>query len=88
MTPDYCPNCGTAVPERARSCPECGADESTGWSDDAHADRLGIPAEGFDHDAFVEEEFGEPSRRTRPNRWLWFVTAVLLLALSLFLWLR
>ena len=88
MTPDYCPNCGEAVPEGARACPECGADESTGWSDEAHADRLGIPSEDFDHDAFVEEEFGEPSHRKRPNHWLWAVTAALLLAFILFFWLR
>ena len=88
MTPDYCPNCGAAVPERARSCPECGADESTGWSDEAHADRLGIPSEDFDAEAFAEEEFSEPARRKRPLRWLWFVTALALLAISLLWWFR
>ena len=36
MPPDYCPNCGTAVPAQAVACPECGADEDTGWSDDAY----------------------------------------------------
>ena len=88
MTPDSCPNCGAPVPDRARACPECGADEATGWSDDAHADRLGIPAEGFDHDAFVEEEFGEPGRRQRPQHWLWFVTALGLLLLLALWWFR
>lgn len=31
-TPSICPNCGEAVPPRAAACPECGSDESTGWS--------------------------------------------------------
>jgi len=27
-----CPVCGTEVPGNAAACPECGADEKTGWS--------------------------------------------------------
>jgi len=82
MTPEECPNCGAEVPPRSRSCPECGADETTGWNDDATAQRLGIPTEGFDYEAFVEEEFGKP-RRTG-LAWYWKVTgAVLLLSLLL-----
>lgn len=88
MTPDFCPNCGAAVPERARACPSCGADETTGWSDEAHADRLGIPSDDFDAEAFAEEEFGEPSRRKRPNQRIWWITALVLLALVLFAWFR
>lgn len=35
--PDYfvCPNCYAEVPWDAAACPECGADENTGWSEDA-----------------------------------------------------
>ena len=54
MPPDYCPNCGAAVPARAPACPECGADEDTGWNDDAYAQDLGLPDEDFDYDEFVE----------------------------------
>jgi uncharacterized membrane protein YvbJ len=59
MAPEECPNCGAEVPPNAKACPECGSDESTGWSDSAHADHLGIPDENFDYDKFVEEEFGD-----------------------------
>jgi len=71
MPPEICPNCGAEVPLRARACPECGADEQTGWSED----------EEFDYDEFVKEEFG-PKDRIRPTgvSWIWWVTALILLA--------
>jgi len=74
MALDYCPNCGAEVPSGARACPECGSDEETGWSDTAHADRLGLPDEHFDHEAFVAEEFDDrprAPRRQRFTRWVW-----------------
>lgn len=86
MRPDYCPNCGTEVPDDARVCPECGADEETGWSDKAHTERLGIPDEDFDYDRFVEEEFGEAKPKTSPARWLWSVVALILIVLMLSWW--
>lgn len=30
-----CPVCGTAVPAKAKACPECGSDSETGWSETA-----------------------------------------------------
>lgn len=85
MTPEQCPNCGTDLPRRARVCPECGADERTGWSEQAAADHLGIhDPEAFDHEAFVREEFGE-GRRGRVGKqplWVWVVAAILLTALA------
>ena len=43
---DYfnCPNCGTEVPIKAKSCPDCGSDEKTGWSEDTIYDGLDLPA--------------------------------------------
>jgi hypothetical protein len=29
--PDECSQCGAEIPRRALACPECGADENTGW---------------------------------------------------------
>ncbi len=80
-TPEICPNCGALVPENARSCPECGADEETGWNDTATEQRLGISdPEEFDHDEWEREESGAPQKR--PLAWLWWLTAAgLLLAL-------
>lgn len=45
---DYfcCPNCGADVPIKAKSCPECGSDEKTGWSEDTMYDGLDI--NGYD----------------------------------------
>lgn len=85
--PDVCPACGSLVPPKARACPECGADDETGWSDRATAQRLGLPEDEFDHDEFVREEFGSasPASRLKPRgqKWGWWLVAVLLLALFL-----
>ena len=72
MPPTFCPNCGTAVPSGVRACPECGADEETGWSDEAHAQGLGIPDEDFDYEEFVEREFCEENTSLKPQGLLWF----------------
>jgi hypothetical protein len=81
QTPDICPLCGSEVPERARACPECGADEKTGWSEKARYDELGIPddSDSFDYDDFAQREFGGKKSRRR-NAWLWAAAALLLLA--------
>ena len=39
-----CPNCGAEVPIKAKSCPDCGSDEKTGWSEDTLYDGLDLPA--------------------------------------------
>jgi glutaredoxin len=35
IPPVECPICGAAVPRNARACPGCGADERTGWDEEA-----------------------------------------------------
>ncbi len=48
---DYfdCPNCGAEVPIKAKSCPDFGSDENTGWSEDTMYDGLDLPVlEGSD----------------------------------------
>ena len=84
---DTCPNCGADVPPKAKCCPGCGSDETTGWSDSAHANNLGIPDENFDYEEFVKDEFGG---RTKPRgiHWVWWLTALLLVVLLLFFWFR
>ena len=81
--PENCPNCGAAVPRRARACPGCGADERTGWSEAAETDGLDLPGtEGFDYDEFVAREWGGgPVRRRVRKSWVGWVAAGLLLAL-------
>lgn len=75
--PEVCPHCGADVPRNARACPECGSDETTGWSEDADADRLGLPDDKFSYDEFVKEEFG-PTSPVKPRgvSWLWWLVAL------------
>jgi len=80
VTPEICPNCGAEVPPKARACPECGADEETGWSERAAAQRLGLPDDEFNYNEFVKEEFGGAKRPARPPiGWFWWVVALVLL---------
>ena len=41
---DYfcCPNCGAEVPIKDKSCPDCGSDENTGWSEETIYDGLDL----------------------------------------------
>jgi hypothetical protein len=73
-TPEFCPVCGEYVPRGAAACPECGADERSGWRE-AAADGLDLPDEEFDYDSFVQKEFG---REVKPEGigWLWWAAAV------------
>lgn len=84
MAPEICPNCGALVPDDAMSCPDCGADENTGWNDRATGQRLDLPDDEFDYDTFIEEEFSEQ----QPNRlkvegvsWLMWAAGLLLVFL-------
>jgi len=79
MPPEYCPQCGAEVPHNAKSCPECGSDEETGWSDQAHYDGLDLPDENFDYDEFAKREFGAEKPIPRGIHWFWWLIALLLL---------
>jgi len=84
--PETCPVCGADVPRGARACPECGSDDETGWSDRAHAQSLDLPDDEFNYDEFVQREFGK--QKNRRGAWVWWLTAMVLLAISAWLWLR
>jgi hypothetical protein len=86
--PEICPNCGAEVPRNARACPECGADEKTGWSDAARTDGLDLPDEHFDYEDFVKREFGDKSPVPRGVHWFWWVIALLVVAAFVAFWLR
>ena len=49
---------------------------------------LDLPEESFDYDAYVKREFGAKDPRPRGISWIWWLTAVLLLAAGVFWWLR
>jgi hypothetical protein len=83
--PEICPVCGEAVPPRSLACPECGADHNSGWRLDS-ADGLDLPEDDFDYDEFVRREF---SLEIKPSglKTIWWITAIVLLLLSLALYL-
>lgn len=77
-TPSECPVCGASVPKNAHSCPECGADERSGWNEeDSHYDGIDLPE--------PEEERDCPRSSPSAGRYLWPLVGLLLLALMLWL---
>jgi hypothetical protein len=84
--PATCPNCGAEVPPDAKACPECGSDEKTGWSEEAHASGLDLPADDFDYDQFVEKEFNRKKSSPSGLPWFWWLITVLLLGVFLWFW--
>lgn len=84
--PEECANCGATLPRSARSCPECGADERTGWREADLYDGLDLPGGAED----------SPNRSRRPRQvngvaWYWWLVGVALLAgiaVSFVAWLR
>ncbi len=75
---DYfiCPNCGAEVPIKSLSCPECGSDEKTGWSEDTMYDGLDLPA--------FEETRGNSSKSLFQNKFLLYVVAIM--TILAFIW--
>lgn len=70
--PDSCANCGADIPRKARACPECGADERTGWRETSIYDGLDLPDSGAD---------GSPARAGRPVKLFWMLVGIGLLIL-------
>ena len=69
--PDECAVCGAPIPPKARACPECGADERTGWREQSIYDGIELP----------EEEFDPPRFKRMSATTFWKVTCVLLVVL-------
>ena len=74
--PAECANCGADIPRHARACPECGADERTGWRDSSIYDGLDLPEEAW------RDEDPPPSARRRETLrlaglpWYWWLVGV------------
>ncbi len=72
--PPECAQCGADIPPHARACPECGADERTGWRESSVYDGLELP-----------EDESSAQRAARPPTagipWYWWAVAVGLLLL-------
>ena len=69
--PAECAQCGVDIPPRARACPECGADERTGWREQSIYDGLDLP----------DPDDAPPPRRSGQLPWYWVVTIVTVLLL-------
>jgi len=84
--PFICPSCGAEVPAKALACPECGADENTGWSHRTIYDGTDIEdPEEFDYEDWKRREVdGRGSSRTS-KQWFWWAVAVLIVTLLLWL---
>lgn len=76
--PGDCPVCGALVPPRAHACPECGADDRSGWREDDAGSGLDLPDDGFDYDSFIREEFGAGPAPPRGIHPIWWITGILL----------
>ncbi len=60
-SPDICPVCGESVPRDAPACPHCGADERSGWNEDAtRYDGLDLPDESFGESDRLAAASGTP----------------------------
>lgn len=82
--PDICPVCGAEVPPAARACPECGADDTTGWNEDRAAyDGLDLPDNEFDYNAYLTKEFGDAAIPGGKSSQLWIWLGAVGLALGL-----
>jgi len=75
--PDHCAICGAEIPRQAHACPECGADERTGWREQSIYDGLDLP----EADAPGESPSGKGTL-------IWQVTGLVLLVLTGWLLLR
>ena len=82
-TPEVCPVCGEDVPRNALACPECGADERSGWRENAEAyDGVGLP-DDFDYDEFAREEFSTPIKPKGISFFWWVAAILVIIALGL-----
>lgn len=82
--PETCAICGATVPPTARACPECGADERTGWSEQSVYDGLDLPEEQSGLSGSRERSPDDRFKRgSRASLW-WIVVAVILVVMMLF----
>ena len=77
--PEHFANCGASIPRHARACPECGADERTGWDESDASDGLDLPDDDTSaaHNAFLREQHGDKPRTS--GQWFWWIVGLLLI---------
>ncbi len=78
--PASCAQCGTDLAPAARACPECGADERTGWRETSVHDGLDLPDHAWEDD---RADPPRPTPRVNGLAWYWWLCGVGLLGLLL-----
>jgi RNA polymerase subunit RPABC4/transcription elongation factor Spt4 len=79
MPPAECANCGAAIPPNAKACPECGADERTGWRETSIYDDLDLPESAWSDGAEVRR--ARKIARVNGVAWYWWWVGAVLLGL-------
>jgi hypothetical protein len=74
-----CPHCGEEIARKAKACPYCGSDESTGWSEGTYLDGIDLSDDESYKEAHANE-FGSDVQWWRQRLWI-VVTAVVILAI-------
>jgi hypothetical protein len=80
LPPDECANCGATIPRNARACPECGADERTGWHETSNYDGLDLPETAWKDDE-AKDNSPRLNRHVNGIAWYWWAVGVGLLLL-------
>src|SRR5438045_1285988 len=85
--PDECANCGASIPKTAKACPECGADERTGWRETSVYDGMDLPEEAW-RAADATSDTSKPKGRWRIARvnditWYYWTISIALIMLLL-----
>lgn len=78
-TPRECANCGAEIPPAAKACPECGADERTGWRETSVYDDLDLPESAYENDDDVANRSGK--NVVNGIAWYWWMAGVALIIL-------
>lgn len=76
--PETCAQCGERLAPSARACPECGADERTGWREASPHDGLDLPDSAWDEDP--ASGAAPPPARVNGLAWYWWTAGLVLLA--------
>jgi uncharacterized membrane protein YvbJ len=82
-----CPVCGEEVDAKAKACPNCGADEETGWGD-THMDGVDL-YDDEDYQETLAREFGEtptPKKSTKKLLFTFVAIVVLVLMVLAYFW--
>jgi hypothetical protein len=80
--PEECANCGAAIPRHARACPECGADEHTGWRETDIYDGIDFPDEDRGREDTIDRRNASArGRAVNGIAWYWWAIGVLIIFL-------